>query len=76
MFGLGWVELLIIGAVVTFLAGPAALRHVVASGRALQKTKDDLTGPRALDRLLLEDDEEPGEEERGPEPRSSDEEAG
>lgn len=55
------MELAIIAGVVAFLAGPTALRQIVRSARTLQQAKNDLTGPRALERLLLDDreDDEP-----------------
>ena len=69
MFGLGWVELLIIGGVISLIAGPVALRRVVRSARDLEQTKRDLTGPGALRRLLGDDpdeaDEPGGPAERG-----------
>jgi Sec-independent protein translocase protein TatA len=64
MFGLGWLELLIVGGAVMLLAGPVALRRLVAAGRELQKTKDELTGPRALERLLGDGDDDEGARER------------
>lgn len=70
MFGLGWVELLIIGGVISLIAGPAMLKRLVGSARALDQTRRDLTGPGALERLLGEGDEarakgeDPDEEER------------
>ena len=57
MFGLGWLEFLIIGGAIALIAGPVALRRVLSAGRELQKTKDELTGPGALARLLGEGDE-------------------
>lgn len=69
MFGLGWLELLIIGGAIMLLAGPVALKRLVGSVRALEQTKRDLTAPGAVDRLLGEDTEEErrdeDDEERG-----------
>ena len=61
MFGLGWMELIIIAGAISLLAGPVALRRIVQSARELEKTKRDLTGPGALDRLLGEDEAESDE---------------
>lgn len=61
MFGLGWLELLIIGGAIMLLAGPVALKRLVGSARALEQTKRDLSGPGALDRFLGEGEEEDGE---------------
>lgn len=64
VFGLGWIEIAVIGAVISFIAGPAFLRRVVGQARQLQELKDGLTGPAMLERLMKEE----------PDPRESDEE--
>ena len=68
MFGLGWIELLIIGGAISLLAGPVMLRKIMKGAQDLQKMKSDLTpGPRMLQRLMTDDDEpleEEAEEER------------
>ena len=52
MFGLGWVELAIIGGVIMLLGGPVVVRRLLGTARQLQQAKNDLTGPGALERLL------------------------
>ena len=52
MFGLGWIEMLVIGAVISLIAGPAVLRKLLGHARALDQAKRDFPGPGALDRLL------------------------
>lgn len=64
MFGLGWMELLIIAGVISLFAGPAALRQVVKVARDVQKTKNELTGPKALERLIGDDEDEASEDAR------------
>lgn len=61
VFGLGWIELLVIAAAVSLLAGPVALRRLVATARSVEKVKSDLTGPNALRRLM---DDAPDDDER------------
>ncbi len=58
VFGLGWMELLIILGVISLFFGPAVLRRVVRTAQDVQKAKSDLTGPGALGRLLGEDDDQ------------------
>lgn len=70
MFGLGWVEMLIIGGAIMLIAGPAVGKRLLASAKALDQTRRDLTGPGALDRLLAGDEEREGDEE--PQDRSPD----
>lgn len=48
---------MIIAGAISLIAGPAALRKVARSVREIEKTKRDLTGPGAIDRLLGGDDE-------------------
>jgi len=73
VFGLGWVELLIIGGAIMLIAGPTVGKRLLASARALDQTRRDLSGPGALDRLLAADDDpdldEDGEEEARDRPR-------
>ncbi|MEC7519369.1 MAG: twin-arginine translocase TatA/TatE family subunit [Myxococcota bacterium] len=58
MFGLGWMEMLIIGGAIMLLAGPVVGKRLLASAKALDQTRRDLTGPGAIDRLLGDEDEE------------------
>ena len=71
MFGLGWMELLIIGGVIMLFAGPVGARKLLQSVQQLQKTKNDLMGGTPLERLQKVDemlggkpasDEEPGDD--------------
>lgn len=64
VFGLGWMELLIIAGVISLFFGPAVLRRVVRTAQEVQKAKSDLTGPGALGRLLGEDEERDRRDER------------
>lgn len=64
MFGLGWMELLIIGGAIMLFAGPAALKRIVGAARDLEQTKRDLTGPGAIERLLGEGEEEEARDDR------------
>ncbi|MCB9593999.1 MAG: twin-arginine translocase TatA/TatE family subunit [Sandaracinaceae bacterium] len=64
MFGLGWMEMLIIGGAISLIAGPVMLRRLVKGAQELHQMKSDLTGPRMLERLMKDDEEpEPEEEE-------------
>ena len=51
------MELLIIAALVMFLAGPTALGKLVGAGRSVQKAKRDLKRATALPQLLGGDDD-------------------
>ncbi|MGE0784382.1 MAG: twin-arginine translocase TatA/TatE family subunit [Sandaracinaceae bacterium] len=42
MFGLGWLEILIIGGAIMLIAGPAALTKLMRTAQEIQKTKSDL----------------------------------
>jgi len=55
VFGLGWLELLVIGGGIMLVAGPAGVRKVAQTVQSAHKMKSDLTGPGALKRLLLDD---------------------
>ncbi|MFK7989933.1 MAG: hypothetical protein AB8I08_28190 [Sandaracinaceae bacterium] len=59
MFGLGWIEIAVIGAVISFIAGPTVLRRVVGQARQLHQLKNGLTGPAMLDRLMGEEPPSP-----------------
>lgn len=76
MFGLGWMELLIIGGVIMLFAGPVGAKKLFGSLRQLQRTKDELTGARGLDKLSKIDEllggdgeEQASDDEGGAEPR-------
>ncbi len=56
MFGLGWIELLVIAGVIMLFAGPAGVRKVVRTVQSLKQTKDELTGGSALDKLQKVDE--------------------
>ncbi len=56
MFGLGWIEIAVIGAVISFIAGPAVLRRLVGQAQQLNELKNGLTGPAMLNRLMGEED--------------------
>jgi len=56
VFGLGWIELLVIGGVVSLLAGPVMMRKLVKAARDVHQLK---TNPQsALDKLMGDEDEE------------------
>ena len=66
MFGLGWIEILIIAGLISLLAGPAALKKVMGAARQVNSVKNDFTGPRAIQRMLdAELDKEDAALERG-----------
>ena len=61
MFGLGWIELLVIAGVVSLLAGPVAMRKLVKTARDVHQLKTNPQG--ALDKLMGEDESESEETE-------------
>ena len=65
MFGLGWIEILIIAGVISLIAGPVALRKIVKAAQDVNRVKSDLTGPRVFERLLGDDEDEPPREDQG-----------
>jgi len=71
VFGLGWLELLVIGGGIMLVAGPAGVRKVVETVQSAQKMKSDLTGPGALKRLLLDDRPAPTDTDGEDEPEGS-----
>ena len=52
MFGLGWMEMLIIGAVVMFIAGPTAGPKLFKAVRTMYTAKRDITSGSGLDKLM------------------------
>jgi len=56
VFGLGWIELLVIAGVVSLLAGPVAMRKLVKTARDVHQLKSNPQG--ALDKLIGEDEED------------------
>lgn len=67
MFGLGWLELLVILGVVMLAAGPAGVKKLVGTARSAQRARSQLS-PRAALRRLVEEDE-PGDRSESSEPR-------
>ncbi len=67
MFGLGWTELLIIGAVIAFIAGPAGVKKAFTTFRTLQQAKSDLQSGRLPTVLMGNEDASAAEnhEQRG-----------
>ena len=63
MFGLGPIELIVIAAVVSIIFGPVFLRRMMGNLRQLHAAKDELTGPKALDRFLGVDNSDLDENE-------------
>ena len=51
MFGMGWMELLIIGGVISLIFGPAALGKIFRTFQQVEKTKSELTGASGLAKL-------------------------
>ena len=56
MFGLGWMELLIIGGVIMLFAGPVGAKKLFQTMQDLNKTKNDLMGGTPLERLQKVDE--------------------
>ncbi|MEM9191674.1 MAG: hypothetical protein AAGF12_21050 [Myxococcota bacterium] len=52
MFGLGPIELLIIGAIVLAIAGPAAAPKLLKTFKSVQNAKKELTGAAGLEKLV------------------------
>lgn len=80
MFGLGWMELLIIGGVIMLFAGPVGARKLLQSVQQLQKTKNDLMGGTPLERLQKVDEmlagKDAAEDESGANERAASEPSG